>query len=77
MVNGNMACGVIGEQICVRVGAEGNDEALAMPGARPFDFTGRPMKGWVYVAPEGFATKRALQGWVKRGVDFAASLPPK
>ena len=53
MLGGNVACGVIGDNICVRVGAEGNDEALAQPHARAFDFTGKPMAGWIYVSPDG------------------------
>ena len=77
MLNDNMACGVVGEELCVRVGPEGNDDALAQPGARPFDFSGRPMKGWVYVSPKGFSPEGALEDWVKRGADFASSLAPK
>jgi len=77
MLGGNVACGVIGEELCVRVGADGNDAALALPNARPFNFTGKPMAGWIYVAPEGLGEERDLRAWVKRGVDFAKSLPPK
>ena len=77
MLGGNVACGVIGEELCVRVGADGNDAALALPHARPFNFTGKPMAGWIYVAPEGLGKQRELKAWVKRGVEFAKSLPPK
>ena len=52
LVHGNMACGVNGDELIVRVGPEGYQEALARPHARPFDMTGRPMKGWVWVASE-------------------------
>jgi TfoX/Sxy family transcriptional regulator of competence genes len=77
ILNGNMACGVIGSDLIVRVGAEGQAEALLHPHARPFDYSGRPMKGWVYVAPEGCRSEEELRAWVQRGVDYAGSLPPK
>ena len=77
MLGGNVACGVIGENMCVRVGPEGNEEALTQPFARPFDFTGKAMSGWIYVSPDGLAEKDELSAWVKRGVDFASSLPAK
>ena len=72
-----MACGVIGDNICVRVGAEGNEAALEQPHARPFDFTGKPMKGWIYVALAGIESDDQLRDWVGRGVEFAISLPEK
>ena len=77
LVHGNMACGVLGEDVMVRVGPDRYDEALARPHTRPFDFTGRPMKGWVMVAAEGCEDDEALTAWIGRGVDFALSLPPK
>lgn len=77
MVSGNMCCGVTGEDVMLRLGAEGADAALDDQHARPMDFTGRPLAGFVYVAPEGTATPGDLQGWVDRAVEFAAALPPK
>ncbi len=77
MLAGNMAVGVVGEELCVRVGPDAFDKAVELPGARIMDFTGRPMRGWVFVAPEGFADPKALAAWVKRGTDFAATLPRK
>jgi len=68
MVGDHMACGVLGPDLIVRVGPEGADEALAQPHTRPFDFTGRPSRGTVYVAPEGTATAGQLQSWVGRGL---------
>ena len=68
-VDGKMCCGIIGSDLVVRVGANGQDEALSKPHTRPMDFTGRPMKGFVYVAPEGMKTRRMLAEWVKRGLD--------
>lgn len=77
LLSGNMAIGVVGDELCVRVGPEAFDEAVQLPGARIMDFTGRPMKGWVFVAPEGFADDNSLAAWVRRGTDFAGTLPPK
>ena len=56
MVGGNMCCGVIGEELIVRLDPpQGETLALSEPGARPMDFTGRPMRGWLYVAAEAIA----------------------
>ncbi len=76
-VNGNMACGVNRDTLIVRVGPDRYEEALGQPHAGPFDMTGRPMRGWVGVAPEGYASDESLVGWLRQGVDFAATLPPK
>jgi len=77
MLRGNMACGVHGDQLIVRVGPDAFAEAVGLEHARPFDLTGRPMKGWVYVDEPGFEDDAALAGWVQRGVAFALSLPAK
>jgi TfoX/Sxy family transcriptional regulator of competence genes len=77
MVAGNMACGVIGEDLIVRLGEEEAEKALAEDGVRPFDFTGRPMKTTVYVAPERTADDTGLAEWVEAGADYAATLPAK
>jgi hypothetical protein len=77
MLRGNMACGVHGEGLIVRVGPERYEETLQAQHTRVFDLTGRPMKGWIVVTPEGWASDEALAGWVEQGVAFALSLPPK
>ena len=78
LVRGNMAVGISnGGELMVRVGPEATDDALARPHTRLFDMTGRPMKGWILVAPGGFKTKRQLGAWVARGAKFAGGLPPK
>ena len=74
---GNLCVGVVKEALMVRVGPAAHDEALSRPHARPMDFTGRPMKGLVYVAAPGLESDRALRAWLERGVWFAASLPAK
>lgn len=77
MVDGKMAVGVTGEDLMVRVGKDAHDEAISRPGARAFDMSGRPMKGWVAVSPDGLAAESALDGWIQQGVSYAESLPPK
>ena len=77
MVAGNMACGVIEDALIVRVGGDNYDSALEEPGARPFDFTGRPMKGWVQIEGEPLADDDRLASWVDKGRGTARSLPPK
>jgi TfoX/Sxy family transcriptional regulator of competence genes len=77
LLDGNMAVGLSGEELMVRVGPERSDAALARPHTRPFDMTGRPMKGWVLVAPEALGGEQEFAEWVSEGVAFARSLPPK
>lgn len=77
MVRGNMACGVHGDALIVRVGPDRYEEALASPHVRHFDITGRPMKGWVMVAPDGTESDADLEDWLRQGVEFALSLPAK
>ena len=76
MLNGNMCCGVTNDDLMVRVGAGGLEDALDQPHARPMDFTGRPMKGFVFV-DAGAVGDRVLRRWIQRGVIFAESLPAK
>ena len=78
LLEGNMAVAVTRRaELMVRVGAEGEDDALGRPHTRLVEMRGRPMTGWIYVAPEGLLTDDDLGGWVRRGVAFARSLPPK
>ena len=77
LVSGNMACGVRGDDLIVRVAADATEAALEEPGVRPFDLTGGRMKGWLMVAADGHAEYDDLRRWVDRGVAYAASLPPK
>jgi len=77
MVRGHMTVGVVKDDLCARVGPQAFDDALALPGARPMDFTGRPMKGWIFVAPEGVDDAEALDGWVARTLAFTTTLPAK
>jgi hypothetical protein len=77
LLDGNMACGVRGDDLIVRVAAEEADAVRDEPGTRPFDLTGRPMKGWLMVGADGHAEDDDLRRWVARGVAHASSLPPK
>ena len=77
LLGGNMCVGVVGEELMVRVGPTAYDEALAKPHARAMDFTGKPLRGMVYIAEAGIRSDRGLSGWIERGVVFAGSLPPK
>jgi TfoX/Sxy family transcriptional regulator of competence genes len=77
MLNGNMCCGVINDLLMARVGPEAYGDALEMPHARPMDFTKRPMKGYVYVEPDGLRSDEELREWVGRCVEFVRTLPEK
>ncbi|MDQ2690798.1 MAG: TfoX/Sxy family protein [Chloroflexota bacterium] len=77
LIGGNMACGVYKNDLVVRVHAERHPALLKKPHAKPFDITGRPMKGWLLVEPAGCKTAKQLSAWVKEGVEFASTLPPK
>jgi hypothetical protein len=63
---GKMFCGIVRDQLVVRVGPEQYEEALAEAHVRPMDFTGRPMKGYVFVEPAGCCTEEAVRCWVER-----------
>jgi hypothetical protein len=76
MLHGHMCCGIVGSDLMLRLGVDGADAALARPHVRPMDFTGKPMSGMVFVAPEG-RRGTALRGWVRRARAFARTLPPK
>jgi TfoX/Sxy family transcriptional regulator of competence genes len=77
MINGNMACGVNGSDLILRVSPDNYEQILAQPHVRVFDMTGRPMKGWVLIAPGGYSLEEALESWIQQGVAFALTLPPK
>ncbi|MCH8031581.1 MAG: TfoX/Sxy family protein [Bacteroidetes bacterium] len=77
MVRGHMSFGIIKDELMVRVGKEAYEKSLAQPHAREMDFTGRSLKGMVYVAPEGFESDADLAAWVGKGTANAESLPPK
>jgi TfoX/Sxy family transcriptional regulator of competence genes len=77
MVQGHMVVGIVKDELMVRVGKDGWAEALTLPGARPMDFTGRPMKTMVFVDQSALQSDEELEAWVQRALDFVLSLPPK
>jgi TfoX/Sxy family transcriptional regulator of competence genes len=77
LLNGNMLVGVWKDSLIVRLGPDEGDEALKEPHVKEFDITGRPMKGWVLVEPEGVEDDDQLNGWIQRAVKFVRSLPVK
>jgi TfoX/Sxy family transcriptional regulator of competence genes len=78
LLDGNMSVGLSSHgELMVRVGPQATEEALAKAHARLFEMRGRSMRGWVLVDRDGLKTKRQLSGWVRRGVAFARTLPPK
>ncbi len=77
MVAGNMACGVMGDDLLVRVGKEDQAVCLALPFVRPMEMSGRTMGGFVVVDAEGLAEDDVLEEWLERGCAYAGSLPPK
>jgi TfoX/Sxy family transcriptional regulator of competence genes len=78
LVGGHMSVAASGHGgLMVRVDPESTEGLLAKPHAAPFEMRGRPMRGWLRIDAEGVRTKRQLEPWVRRGVAYARSLPPK
>jgi hypothetical protein len=77
LVKGHMAVGILQDRLMVRVGPESYDRVLRERHVRKMDFTGRPLKGFIYVLPAGYETDADLQGWVDRGVRYVGTLPAK
>jgi TfoX/Sxy family transcriptional regulator of competence genes len=77
LLRGNMTVGIVRDELMVRVGPESHAEALREPHARAMDFTGRPMKGFVFVSAQGLESDRDLERWVDRGLAYGGSLPAK
>jgi TfoX/Sxy family transcriptional regulator of competence genes len=75
-LDGHMCCGIVGGELMLRLGADGAAKALEGSHVRPMDFTGRPLTGMVYVAPEGLRDD-ALDRWLQEAVAFVRALPPK
>jgi TfoX/Sxy family transcriptional regulator of competence genes len=77
LLHGNMACGVLNDELIVRVGPQNYEDLLKLPTTRQFDITGKPMKGWVMVSAKGHKETDNLARWVDRGVAFTMTLPSK
>jgi TfoX/Sxy family transcriptional regulator of competence genes len=77
LLKGTMFCGVYKDFLILRLGEKGSEEALSSPFTRPFDITGKPMKGWVMVQKQGIEKDEDLEAWLKKARDFVNTLPVK
>ena len=77
LLHGNMACGVHKDDMIVRVDPAKHEALLKRNHVKPFAITGKPMKGWLLVEADGYKTAKQISAWVKEGVEFALTLPPK
>jgi hypothetical protein len=77
LIGGHMCCGVVRDDLMVRVGAKRYEAALERAHVREMDFTGRPLRGMVFVSAGGLRTARALRGWITRALQAAAEEPPR
>ncbi|MFC1887853.1 TfoX/Sxy family protein [Candidatus Cloacimonadota bacterium] len=77
LLNGNMLGGIINDELIIRAGKENHEELLKLDHTRVFDITGKVMKGWILVEPEGIDSSVKLRSWLEKGITFAQSLPPK
>lgn len=77
LINGNMFSGIYKDFVFLRLGKEASQSALKLPFVKPFDITGKPMKGWVMITKDGINTDENLKNWLNKARAFAKSLPPK
>jgi TfoX/Sxy family transcriptional regulator of competence genes len=77
LLDGKMTCGVVGDDLMLRVAPEDFEASLDEPHTRPMDFTGRPLRGFLYLARSGWEDGAIRRRWIQGGIDFAASLPAK
>jgi hypothetical protein len=77
MVRGHMCCGVVGSELMLRVGPDRYEDALARPHAREMDFTGRSLKGMVYVGAKGVRDDASVRTWVAEAAAYVRTLPAR
>lgn len=77
LLRGHMCCGLVGDKLMIRIDKTQTAKLLAEPHVQPMDFTGRPMKGFLYVEPPAIESAAGLRKWVKRSAAFVLSLPAK
>lgn len=77
MLHGNMCCGVIRDNLVLRLGEDEASKALSEPHTGVMDFTGRPLKSMIYIRPAGYRSYDDLQAWINRAFDFVKTLPKK
>lgn len=77
MLHGNMVCGTVKDKLMARVGSDYQEKAMKLKYVRPMDFTGKPLKGMIYVLPDGIKTKALLEKWIGHALAYARTLPKK
>jgi TfoX/Sxy family transcriptional regulator of competence genes len=77
LLGGQMCCGITKDKFMARVGADAYEDALSKPFTREMDFTGKPLRGFIYVELDGLKAEADLRAWVAQGVAFVQTLPPK
>ncbi len=77
LLHGNMLVGVWQNSLIARLGLDEAQRALVQAHVRPFDITGRAMRGWIMVDPDGLDTDTQLAAWIERALSFVTTLPPK
>jgi TfoX/Sxy family transcriptional regulator of competence genes len=77
LVNGNMALGLVNDDLMIRTDPASYEKWLALPHVRKMDFTGKPLKGFLYIGKGATTLDRDLRAWVSRGIEFGSSLPSK
>lgn len=77
LLHGNMLCGVVKDKFCARIGSKAYENALKQKHVRKMDFTGKALRGMVYVLPEGTKTKASLTRWINASIRFVHTLPEK
>jgi hypothetical protein len=77
LLSGNMFCGVYKNFLILRLGEAGSRDALELPNVKPFDITGRPMKGWVMMEQKGVEEEKDLRAWLNRAKEYVDTLPKK
>jgi len=77
LLHGNMCVGVWKDSLIARLGSERGDKALLEPHVKKMDITGKPMKGWVLVEPDGVESDERLNNWIEQAIEFVRTLPQK
>ena len=77
LLDRKMICGVLKDDLIVKIGRKNHERIATQKHVRPFDFTGKPMMGMIYVAPAGLKTKKELSKWVELAKEYAQTLPPR
>lgn len=77
LLDDHMLVGLWREFLILRIGPDAYEDALSQPFVKEFDITGRPMKGWIMLHPDGYESDVELRTWIDRAWEFVRTLPPK